>query len=63
VKPSRSLGLAVGDLLTIPHPQHRPLNLTVDGETLARAAVGANGARLACILVEATDSPTERPNQ
>jgi flagellar motor switch protein FliM len=63
VKPSRILGLAVGDLLTIPHPQHRPLNLTVDGETLARAAVGANGARLACILVEATDSPTERPNQ
>lgn len=54
VKPSRVLGLAVGDLLAIPHPQHRPLNLTVDGETLARAAVGANGARLACVVVTAT---------
>ncbi|CAN5166699.1 flagellar motor switch protein FliM [soil metagenome] len=63
VKPSRVLGLSVGDLLTIPHPQHRPLNLTVDGETLARAAVGANGARLACVVVEATDSTTERVNQ
>jgi flagellar motor switch protein FliM len=51
VKPSRVLDLAVGDLLTIPHPKHRPLNLTVDGETLARAAVGANGVRLACVVV------------
>ena len=63
VKPSRVLSLAVGDLLTLPHPQHRPLNLTVDGETLARAAVGANGARLACVVVDATDGSTERPNQ
>ena len=63
VKPSRVLSLAVGDLLAIPHPQHRPLNLTVDGETLARAAVGANGARLACVVVEADDGTTERPNQ
>jgi flagellar motor switch protein FliM len=63
VKPSRVLDLAVGDLLNIPHPEHRPLNLTVDGETLARAAVGANGARLACVVVEATDGSTERPAQ
>ncbi len=55
VKPSRVLGLAVGDLVTIPHPQHQPLNLTVDGETLARAAVGANGPRLACVVVTAAD--------
>jgi flagellar motor switch protein FliM len=52
VKPSRVLSLAVGDLLTIPHPQHRPLNLSVDGEVLARAAVGANGVRLACVVVD-----------
>ena len=53
VNPSRVLSLAVGDLLTIPHPQHRPLNLTVGGETLARAAVGANASRLACVVVTA----------
>lgn len=63
VKPSRVLGLSVGDLLTIPHAQHRPLNLTVDGETLARAAVGANGARLACVVVDATEGTTERANK
>jgi flagellar motor switch protein FliM len=51
VKPNRVLTLAVGDLLKIPHPKHRPLNLTVDGQPLARAAVGANGARLACVIV------------
>jgi flagellar motor switch protein FliM len=51
VKPNRVLTLAVGDLLKIPHPRHRPLNLTVDGQPLARAAVGANGARLACVIV------------
>jgi len=49
VNPSRVLSLAVGDLLTIP----RPLNLTVGGETLARAAVGANASRLACVVVTA----------
>lgn len=56
VKPSRILSLAVGDLLAIPHPQHRPLNLTVDGQLLARAAVGANGARLACVVVRPEES-------
>lgn len=52
VLPSRILDLAVGDIIAIPHPQHRPLDLTVDGRVLARAAVGANGARLACIVID-----------
>jgi flagellar motor switch protein FliM len=52
VKPSRILGLAVGDILRIPHPQHRPLDVTVDGQPLASAAVGANGSRLACVVVK-----------
>lgn len=51
VKPSKILGLAVGDILRIPHPQHRPLDVTVDGQPLARAALGANGSRLACVVV------------
>jgi len=45
------LNLAVGDILPIPHPQHRPLEVAVEGTPLARAAVGANGSRLACVVV------------
>lgn len=51
VRPSMILNLAAGDLLPLPHPQHRPFDLAVDGLPLARAAVGANGSRLACVVV------------
>jgi flagellar motor switch protein FliM len=51
VGPADILGLAEGDLIRLPHPQHRPLNVAVDGVTVARAAVGANGSRLACVIV------------
>lgn len=51
VGPSDILGLAEGDLIRLPHPQHRPLNVTVGGHTMAGAAVGANGSRLACVIV------------
>jgi flagellar motor switch protein FliM len=50
------LGLAVGDLIRLPHPQHRPLNVAVDGHTVAGAAVGANGSRLACVIVKLEES-------
>ncbi|WP_199183403.1 flagellar motor switch protein FliM [Cryobacterium sp. Y82] len=56
VLPSRILSLAVGDVLHVPHPQHRPLNLTVDGQSLARAAVGVNGSRLACIVTDTEET-------
>ncbi|MFU8947276.1 flagellar motor switch protein FliM [Mycetocola zhadangensis] len=52
VRPGVILGLAVGDVLSLPHPQHRPLDVTVGGQPLARAAMGANGSRLACVVVE-----------
>jgi flagellar motor switch protein FliM len=52
VRPSVVLGLAEGDLIPLSHPRHRPLVITADGATIARAAVGANGARLACVVVE-----------
>lgn len=58
VLPHRILSLAVGDLLSIPHPQHRPLDLVVNGQVLASAAVGVNGSRLACIVID-----TEEKNQ
>ena len=52
VLPNAILDLAVGDVLSIPHPTHRPLDLVVDGRTLARAAVGSTGSRLACIIID-----------
>ncbi len=51
VGPADILGLAEGDLIRLPHPQHRPLDVAVDGVTVAGAAVGANGSRLACVVV------------
>ncbi|MDH6237261.1 flagellar motor switch protein FliM [Cryobacterium sp. CG_9.6] len=57
VLPNRILSLAVGDLLTIPHPQHRPLDLVVNGQVLATAAVGVNGSRLACIVIDTEEKP------
>jgi flagellar motor switch protein FliM len=51
VSPAEILGLAEGDLLRLPHPAHRPLNVSVDGHTVATAAVGASGSRLACVIV------------
>jgi flagellar motor switch protein FliM len=56
VLPSAVLALAVGDVLAIPHPTHRPLDLVVDGHTLARAAVGSTGSRLACIIIDTEET-------
>jgi flagellar motor switch protein FliM len=53
--PSDILGLAEGDLIRLPHPQHRPLDVAVDGVVVAGAAVGANGSRLACVIVSLED--------
>ena len=56
VLPSQVLRLAVGDVLPLPHPQHRPLTIAVDGEPVGTAAVGANGSRLAGVVVTTTSS-------
>jgi flagellar motor switch protein FliM len=56
VLPAQVLRLAVGDVLPLPHPQHRPLTISVDGETVGTAAVGANGSRLAGVVVTTTAS-------
>lgn len=58
VLPSVVLGLAVGDLVRLPHAQHRPLTITVDGEPIGTAAVGANGSRLAGIVVTSNPAGT-----
>lgn len=51
VKPAAILNLTVGDVLPLPHPTHRPFNVTVDGHRLARASAGTNGSRLAAVIV------------
>lgn len=51
VRPREVLSLAVGDVLPLPHPQHRPLDVAIGGQPLAHAAVGANGSRLAGVIV------------
>jgi flagellar motor switch protein FliM len=56
VSPRDILGLAEGDVIRLPHQQHRPLNVAVDGQTVAEAAVGANGSRLACVIVKLEES-------
>nr|WP_269437267.1 MULTISPECIES: FliM/FliN family flagellar motor C-terminal domain-containing protein [Arthrobacter] len=56
VKPGMVLNLAVGDVLNLDHPQHRPLNVAVDGQTLAQAAVGASGNRLAGVIVRTEEN-------
>ncbi len=52
VGPSIVLSLVEGDLIPLAHPRHRPLSVTLDGDRIARAAVGANGGRLACVVVD-----------
>ncbi|HEY1531667.1 MAG TPA: flagellar motor switch protein FliM [Galbitalea sp.] len=56
VGPNDILNLSEGDLLRLPHPEYRPLNLTVDGVPIARAAAGTSGARLACVIVTIEES-------
>lgn len=61
VRPAEVLHLAVGDLLPLPHPQHRPLEMTVDGVPVGRAAVGAAGSRLAGVVISTTNDPRQGP--
>ncbi|MET0975530.1 MAG: flagellar motor switch protein FliM [Leifsonia sp.] len=56
VRPGDVLGLAVGDVIPLPHPEHRPLHLSVHGETLAEAAVGTSGSRRALVVVSMKES-------
>lgn len=56
VQPGVVLRLAEGDIIRLVHPQHRPLTLAVEGQAVARAAVGANGTRLACVIVDSQEA-------
>jgi len=52
VSPATILGLAVGDLIPLPHHQHRPLDLAVDGQIVAHAAIGTQSGHLACVVTD-----------
>lgn len=43
--------LQVGTVIPLGHPADRPLDVVVGDVTLAHAAIGANGTRIACLVV------------
>lgn len=45
------VGLQVGDLLPLGHRADQPLDVVIGDVVLARAALGSNGSRLACLVV------------
>ncbi|MFC0680701.1 flagellar motor switch protein FliM [Lysobacter korlensis] len=56
ISPRAVLDLAVGDLLTLPHPHYKPLDIAVGDHIIGSAAVGANGSRLACVVVDTQEA-------
>ncbi|WP_411730577.1 flagellar motor switch protein FliM [Paeniglutamicibacter sp.] len=58
VTPGTILNLAVGDVLPLPHPVHRPFELSVDGRRLGTAAAGTRGGRIAAVVVSTEESPS-----
>jgi flagellar motor switch protein FliM len=51
VDPATLSGLAIGDVLRLSHPASAPLDVTVDEKTFAHATAGAQGPRLAALIV------------
>ena len=56
ISPRAVLDLAVGDLIPLPHPQHKPLDIAVSDHIIGSAAVGAKGSRLACVVVDTQEA-------
>lgn len=59
IRPHEVLDLTVGDLITFPHTADRPLDLMVGDQSIATAAVGTSGARLACVVTATTPEPAQ----
>ncbi|WP_258567098.1 FliM/FliN family flagellar motor C-terminal domain-containing protein [Microbacterium sp. Se5.02b] len=47
----------MGDIVSFPHSADRPLLLAVGDQTVATAAVGSAGARLACVVTSTVPDP------
>ena len=60
--PAALVGLEVGDVLSLSHPVSLPLAVKAADMTFAHAVPGAQGRRLACLVVE-RDDPTPRETQ
>ncbi|SDQ19853.1 flagellar motor switch protein FliM [Quadrisphaera sp. DSM 44207] len=58
-RPAEVLALSVGDVLRLPHPTTRPLDVVTADVVLARAVAGTSGHRLACLVV----SPEEEKSR
>jgi flagellar motor switch protein FliM len=56
VHPRDILNLAVGDVLPLGHAANAPLQVTVDGQPLGRAAIGRAGSRLACTIIDTLET-------
>ena len=56
VTPREVARIAVGDVIPIRHAVDKPLDVVVDGVVLARAAIGSNGSRLACLVVTSEET-------
>lgn len=56
VTPRDITELAVGDVLPLRHRADEPLDVVVGDVVLARAALGSNGSRLACLVVAPEES-------
>lgn len=56
VTPARLEDLQVGDLLPLEHRVGTPMDVVVDDVVMARAALGSNGSRLACLVVTSEES-------
>jgi flagellar motor switch protein FliM len=56
ISPQSIIDLSVGDIVSLPHHSQKPLIVAVEGRPFARAALGANGPRLACVIVETQEN-------
>jgi flagellar motor switch protein FliM len=52
VTPTAVLQMAVGDVIPLNFFHTNPLDVAVNGQKYARAAVGANGSRMACVVTD-----------
>jgi flagellar motor switch protein FliM len=59
MRPRQVVSLSVGDVLHMPHPTTRPLDVVTNDVVLARAVAGTSGNRLACLVV----GPDEEKNR
>lgn len=56
VHPQDVLRLAVGDVIPLGHAANAPLQATVDGQPVGRAAIGRTGSRLACTIIDTLET-------